>query len=154
MLRKNALRVFALVSPFFLIGCLLGDDVTGPQFSLWDGDLLPTQANITITGDIAAVVDRIGTTVGIAIIGGAEGSTHGWALHTGSCAEPGAVFGPESAFGPLHPDEDGGASAETFINERMDPSGSYSVRVSGTGERADEVIACGDLRRRSAPSQD
>jgi len=150
----HAWRAIALVSPFFLIGCLLGDDVTGPQFFLWDGDLLPTQANVTVTGDIAAVVETIGTTVGIGIVGGAEGNAHAWALQTGSCADPGAVFGPESAYEPLNPDEDGVASAETFISERLDSAGRYSVRVSGTGERADEVIACGDLRRRSAPSQD
>jgi hypothetical protein len=97
-----------------------------------------------IAGQAAAVSDRHGTSVGIAIEGAAPSAHHPWGVRLGSCAVPGQQIGPDAAYPELQVSAAGSDSVETRLGASLTLGHTYHVAVRLSAADTSRV-ACGDL---------
>lgn len=118
----------------------MGD--TGPAVTTWEAQLTPELQYPDLSGHVAAVSDRDGTSVGIEITGAEAETTLNWGIRVGTCAEPGAQVGPDSDYPELLPSISGTATTETQLSYSLSRENSYHADVrSAEASRT----ACGDL---------
>jgi hypothetical protein len=99
-------------------------------------------------GQVAAVSQLDGTSVGIGITGAEAGATLAWGIRAGTCLAPGPQLGPDSDYPALLPGLSGSASAETRLGPRLSPQNTYHAELRAADASR---IACGDLESRSTP---
>lgn len=119
-------------------------DATEPAFTLWEAELRPEVSYPDFSGQAAAISDRDGTSVGMAIEGAAPGAQHAWGVRLGSCATPGQQLGSDTDYPELQAGAAGSDTVETRLGARLAPSNTYHVGVRLSA--ADTArVACGDL---------
>lgn len=121
--------------------------------TLWEASLTASMDFPMVRGSAGAVSDpRLGRTeVGILVEGLDAASTIHWSLFRGTCAEPGAQFGPEAAYPPAIADEDGTVERTAAMGQLLAANGRYHIAVR-TDEATPRNLACGDLQQIDAPS--
>lgn len=120
----------------------LGEDEGA--LTIWETQLTPEAAFPGVAGQAAAVSDRDGTALGIAIDGATPGAQHVWGIRLGTCAAPGLQIGPDGDYPVLVIDDAGSAATETRIGPRLSPAGPYHIAVR-VGAADTSRVACGDL---------
>lgn len=119
-------------------------DITYQAPVAWRGNLLP-RTDAGITGSVAAVSEgRRQTLAGIEIDGPA-GTTFGWQINTGTCAQPGAILGGRGAYADITTNSSGeGRIEETFISGLMPEDRDHHAVIVEANNRS-LIHACGDL---------
>ena len=127
---------------------LYGDSAT--VASQWNGTLAPPTAAAgvaPITGTVVATpgLDGATTYLYVSLASAPSGGTHPWQLRDGPCGADGAVVAATGGYGILKVDEQGRAAGSATVPRLLSPRSRYHVRVGASPERADVVVACGDL---------
>lgn len=112
---------------------------------MWEAQLAPALAHPNLSGQVAALSGRDGTSVGIEIEGAEAEATLAWGIHVGTCEAPGSQIGPDSDYPALLTSLSGSASAETHLGPSLALEGDYHAELRSP----DAIrIACGDLEPR------
>jgi hypothetical protein len=112
--------------------------------TVWETQLTPEVSYPGVSGQAAAVSDRDGTTIGIAIEGATPGGQHVWAMGLAGCAAPGQQIGPDTDYPVLVVSDSGRASVETHLGAHLARSSAYHVQVQESATDSSRV-ACGNL---------
>lgn len=103
--------------------------------------------NSGISGDASLTDNGDGTTTVDILVDGATGG-HPAMIHSGSCAEPGAVVYPLT-------DVDASGESVTVVDatlESLVSAGPYAIIVHLSADQAETVVACGDIPQQVAAS--
>ena len=113
---------------------------------MWQGEIRP-ESGSKVVGTVMLMPGAAGqTTATISITGAPANGTHPWHVHSGTCAEKGAVVGSPAAYTPLSADASGAARAEVALPFAAPASGSYSVNVHMSPTQMGMIVGCADLR--------
>ena len=116
----------------------------------WNGELR-SEGGSSVTGTVAiAPAATAGSSpVTINLTGATPNGTLPWHVHTGSCAEKGAIVGSPAAYTPITADATGAARAEVTLPFGAPGTGSYSVNVHMSPTQMGMIVACAELRPQS-----
>lgn len=115
-----------------------------PGLTIWETQLAAELAYPDFSGEAAALSDRSGTVIGIAIRGATTGAHHVWGLRLNDCAAPGQQVGSDVDYPELVVSAGDTASVETILGARLVGGGAYHVAVRVSASDTSRV-ACGDL---------
>ena len=112
----------------------------------WTGTLMPMNASgVGGTVTVRPAGDAQNQTT-LMITGGAVGSVMPWHIHTGSCAQPGGIVGPPTAYTAVAAGADGAGTVVVTLPFAAPTSGTYSVNVHKSPSEMSTYVACADLR--------
>ncbi|HEX6368086.1 MAG TPA: hypothetical protein VF006_04075 [Longimicrobium sp.] len=123
-------------------------DLTYQAPTAWRGTLLPrTEAGIT--GSVAAVSEGRRQTQAGFEMDGTAGTTFGWQMNHGTCANPGPILGGRGAYANVTTNASGEGRVEsTFISVLMSPGEQFHAVIVDAQNRS-LILACGDLEEAS-----
>ena len=111
----------------------------------WAATLSSRNAS-TVRGDLKLQSAVVGSAANITITGANPGALHPWHVHTGTCANSGAIVGSAGNYPVLTVGTDGRASANATIGAALSEGSAYSVNVHRSSSDMGTIIACGDLK--------
>lgn len=113
----------------------------------WEGELR-AESGSGIGGTVAITPAAAAgqSTVVIALTGATPNGTLPWHVHSGSCAERGAIVGAPASYPPLTADAAGAARLESTLPFAAPATGAYSVNVHMSPTQMGMIAACADLR--------
>jgi hypothetical protein len=111
----------------------------------WTGTLTPRNES-SVRGTIELKSALVGGTANVSITGATAGSQHPWHVHTGTCANSGAIVGSPPSYPVLSVGSDGRASATATIGAALTPGTPYIVNVHRSTSDMGTIIACGELK--------
>lgn len=119
-------------------------DVTYQAPVAWQGTLLP-RTDLGVTGAVAAVSQgRRQTEAGFEMDGPAN-ETFGWAINTGTCANPGPILGGRGAYANVTTNNNGeGRIQSTFVSALMSEGEQFHAVIVDADNRS-LILACGNL---------
>ncbi|HEX5869586.1 MAG TPA: hypothetical protein VFY65_04160 [Longimicrobium sp.] len=119
-------------------------DLTYQAPVAWRGTLLP-RTDAGVTGSVAAVSQGRRQTEAGFEMDGASNTTYGWAINTGTCANPGGVLGGRGAYADVATNNSGeGRIESTFVSALMAPGEQFHAVIVNATNRS-LILACGDL---------
>jgi hypothetical protein len=112
----------------------------------WSGNVTGRGMFAGATGTVRARVEGDNTTTTITLAGLTPGGHYPWHLHEGTCATGGPIWGPASAYPPLHVGNDGRVEGSaTLVNLKLNEAKKYHANVHASASDLGTIIACGDI---------
>jgi len=114
------------------------------QSAVWNGSLTGSNGGISGTATIAEY--RAYFNASVTLAGAAANTAYQWRIFAGTCATPGAQFGPAQAYPDVTTNGSGAASIERLLAGALIAESEYNVRFS-TVATTPVIVACGNLTR-------
>lgn len=124
--------------------CVNLGGVAPPAPTVWNAQLIPTQAYPGVSGQGAAISQAGGTTLGVEVHGGAPGAHYAWGLELGSCVTPGQQIGEDADYPSLNVDGTGDASGQAQFGSFLNVGSQYHIVVRLSASDTSRV-ACGNM---------
>jgi hypothetical protein len=112
----------------------------------WKGMLMPMNGS-TVSGTVTVrPISDAQTQATLTVAGAPAGGVHPWHVHSGSCAQMGAIVGPPTAYTAVAAGADGTGTVVVTLPFATPSSGAYSVNVHASPSDMGTIVACADLR--------
>jgi Cu/Zn superoxide dismutase len=113
---------------------------------IWRGMLMPMNGS-TVSGTVTVrPISDAQTQATLNLAGATAGAVHPWHIHSGTCAQPGGVVGPATAYTAASVGADGTATVVVTLPFATPTSGAYSVNVHASPSEMGTYVACADLK--------
>lgn len=113
---------------------------------VWRGMLMPMNGS-TVSGTVMVrPVSDAQTQATVTLAGAAPGSVLPWHIHSGTCAQPGGIVGPPTAYTAASVGADGTGTVVVTLPFATPTSGAYSVNVHASPSDMGTYVACADLK--------
>lgn len=130
-----------------LTGTFACSEVTYQPQTAFSASVLPLTTP-AVRATVAAVSQgRRETRAGMELAGGVPGTSYGWQINEGTCANPGDMLGGRGAYPDVVADASGtGEVNQTFIAGLMRRGDSYHAVVVDAATRAN-ILSCGNFEQ-------
>lgn len=145
-----------MLSAAFKVAASLAVVATVGVVHEWKADLKPVEGS-TISGSATVNTGTPPTAdttkpaaapfkADVSIMGGKEGDTHPWHVHTGTCGTPDApIVGAANEYAAIKVGPNGEGKAMATVNQVLAGNGQYLVNIHKSADDL-TVVSCGELK--------